>query len=43
MDRDVMRREIRKRIELVVRGILPLVSAPRALAAKEREQRFPIK
>ena len=38
MDRDVMCREIRKGIELVMRGIMPCVSAPRALAAKEREQ-----
>lgn len=38
MDRAVMRREIRKRIELVMRSIMPRVSAPSALAAMEREQ-----
>ena len=29
-----MRREIRKRIELIVRGIIPRVSAPRALCSE---------
>ena len=38
MDQDLMRREIRKGLEIIMRGMLPRVSAQAARAAKESRQ-----